>query len=139
MKKNAALPARLADSGKPYLLKLEPEDLPAVRKATTDLSFGFWEIDAKALTDEEAVWDLFAKAFAFPAHFGRNWDSLIDCLRDLDGTPFKGYVLVLSGAEALANRDPELLGALIDCLDNVSEEFDQWKGGRVPFKTVLID
>ncbi|MBI5883902.1 MAG: barstar family protein [Elusimicrobia bacterium] len=138
MKKKApSLAATLADSSKPYLLRLKPGDLPAVRRAAGELSFGFWEMDAADLADEDAVWDLFAKTFAFPDHFGRNWDALIDCMRDLDLPRFKGHVLVLSHAEAARLMNPELFDKLIDVLACVSQEWDEWQDGRVSFKTIL--
>ncbi|MFO0983320.1 MAG: barstar family protein [Planctomycetota bacterium] len=35
------------------------------------------------IDDKSKLFEWYARALAFPAHFGRNWDALRDCLSDL--------------------------------------------------------
>ena len=71
-----------------------------------------------------------AKALAFPAWFGGNWDALEDALSDLSWRPAKGRVLILEG---IAPGDDA--GILIDVLRAAAEH---WAAQRVPFFAVLL-
>ena len=72
-----------------------------------------------------------AKALAFPAWFGGNWDALEDALSDLSWRPAKGRVLILEG---VAPGDDA--GILVDVLRAAA---DHWAAQRVPFFAVLLD
>ncbi len=83
------------------------------------------EIDASEILDWPSFHSVFAKAFGFPAFYGRNMNAWIDCMTDLDepGTgmsavhaPPNGIVLVkVLNAKAFATRCPEQAAALSDC------------------------
>src|SRR5262245_17994548 len=45
-----------------------------------------------------ALFDEFAAALQFPAHFGENWDALSDCLTDLEWLPADAYILCITSA-----------------------------------------
>jgi len=82
-----------------------------------------------------------ARAFKFPAYFGHNWDALEECLMDLEWLPAKGYVLIITEAEALLPipRDYDMFLAL---LKHVGSAWAAGQGGAasgkgIPFHTVL--
>ncbi len=56
------------------------------------------------------------KTFKFPEHFGRNWDSLRDCLLDLDEA--EGYAVSVLEADDL---EADVLERFIDVLREVAE------------------
>src|SRR5262245_52557950 len=60
-----------------------------------------------------------ARALTFPAHFGRNWDALEDCLTDLTWLPGAGYWLVIARADRLLAREPDLCPTLVALLEDV--------------------
>jgi len=82
-------------------------------------------IDASEILDWPSFHSVFAKAFGFPAFYGRNMDAWIDCMTSLDDprsgmsavhAPQDGIVLVkLLNAKAFASRCPEQAAALNDC------------------------
>ncbi|KAK1178250.1 barstar family protein [Streptomyces sp. NBS 14/10] len=59
--------------------------------------------------DKAGFLDRCAQDLAFPAWFGRNWDALADCLRDLSwwGRPEEGFVLRVHGWDAFRTAAPE--------------------------------
>ncbi len=63
-------------------------------------------VDAKA-----ALLDAVAAALGFPAYFGRNWDALDECLRDLEGP---GVALAVEGAAELWAGAPGVVGKLVE-------------------------
>jgi Barstar (barnase inhibitor) len=85
-------------------------------------------LDASAADSKAAFLDRAAASLALPAHFGRNWDALHDCLTNEQPAALGGAVLLVDGIEALAARDPETLATAIDVLRGAS---DYWlKMGR---------
>jgi hypothetical protein len=46
------------------------------------------------VTNRDELFDVMAESLRFPIYFGRNWDALSDCLRDLSWLR-KGRVLIL--------------------------------------------
>lgn len=70
-----------------------------------------------------------AKALAFPAWFGGNWDALEDSLGDLSWRKGEGHVLVFTG-------DPKERQLLIDVLRSSAE---YWAGRGKPFFAVFVD
>lgn len=58
-------------------------------------------IDGEKASAKDGLMDELARAFSFPAYFGRNWDALLDCLRSLhDYSPAGGYVLAVRNSKA---------------------------------------
>jgi len=64
---------------------------------------------------KESLLDAVAGVLAFPDYFGRNWDALDECLRDLTWLEASGIVLVLEGSRTAWQATPEPLGRLISC------------------------
>jgi Barstar (barnase inhibitor) len=63
---------------------------------------------------DAALLDAVAAALGFPAYFGRNWDALDECLRDLGGPGGGGVVLAVEGAAELWARAPRSAGRLVE-------------------------
>ena len=53
-----------------------------------------------------------AAALALPDYFGHNWDALEECLDGL--APDRPLVLLIHGAQARWQRDPEAMRMLVD-------------------------
>ncbi len=48
------------------------------------------------------------RAFSFPSYFGRNWDAVTDCFRDVNWPP--RLALFWEDADAFAAADPRTFG-----------------------------
>lgn len=69
-------------------------------------------LDGRFALDKAGFLDEVALALHFPAHFGRNWDAMVDCLRDVE----HGTVLIWDRAGELALLDPDAYETALDIL-----------------------
>lgn len=71
--------------------------------------------------------ELFAEfhmALSFPEYFGRNWNALEDCLRDLAWWPAQAYVLVVTDAsEILAAEASSEFSLMLRILRSVASQW----------------
>ena len=100
-------------------------------------------VDAHRCLTKRALLDELGRALAFPAHFGRNWDALEDCLTDLGWLPARGYWLVVTAADRLLVRDPEGYATFLAVLEDVGRAWGTGGTGHpgrepMPFHTVLM-
>jgi hypothetical protein len=79
----------------------------------TDRGLALVRLHADEIGDEGELMNALAIGFSFPDYFGRNWDAVDECLRDLSWLPAEGYVLVVLGAERLWRRDPRMPARLV--------------------------
>ena len=72
------------------------------------------DVDLRGVDSKESLLDQVAHALRFPTTFGRNWDALVDCLRDLGSwIPADAYTVRLIGAEGLWRKVPMIAGVLV--------------------------
>ena len=70
----------------------------------TDGDLMLVRLHGSEITGKEELMDGLAVGFSLPGYFGRNWDAVDECLRDLSWLPARGYVLVVTAAEGLWRR-----------------------------------
>jgi len=87
---------------------------------------------AHAQTKQDAL-DLIAVQFHFPAHFGKNFDALYDCLTDPlhKAGPQPGFVIVLDQLPLAHKFDREMREQFLDCFRDAA---DYWAERKVPFR-----
>lgn len=87
---------------------------------------------AHALTKQDVL-DLIAQQFLFPAHFGKNFDALADCLTDPlhKCGPQPGFVVVLEQVPATAKFDKEAREQLLDVFRDAAE---YWGERKIAFR-----
>lgn len=91
-------------------------------------------IDLMGVRDKRTLLLRIAVALDFPVSAGRNWDGLLDSLRDLSWLEASGYVLLMEGAGELhAHNEPEF-DTLIAILDQAHAH---WHAQGVPFWAFL--
>jgi hypothetical protein len=108
-------------------------DSEVVRDAARGTRLDCTRIPLAGAKGKAEVLDAVARALAFPAWFGRNWDALEDCLGDLSWRDASGHVLVFEGSGEVAADER---GILLDVLRS-SAEF--WKARGRPFFAVFAD
>ncbi len=100
-----------------------------VQHSVEHAGWRFAYIDGLTHQDKAAFLGTVAEALAFPDHFGRNFDALTDCLRDVDGD---GTVLLWDCWAPLARSDRRAFDIAVDCFAGRAR--DQQLG---PFVTLL--
>jgi RNAse (barnase) inhibitor barstar len=82
---------------------------------------------------KQDVLDLIADQFTFPAHFGKNFDALYDCMTDPlhKSGPQPGFIVVLEQIPANAKFDKEAREQLLDIFRDAS---DYWGDRKIPFR-----
>lgn len=82
---------------------------------------------------KQDVLDLIAQQFMFPAHFGKNFDALYDCMTDPlhKSGPQPGFVVVLEQIPANAKFDKEAREQLLDIFRDTA---DYWADRKIPFR-----
>lgn len=73
------------------------------------LRFGY--VDGWTHQDKSSFLTAVGSALAFPSYFGKNFDALTDCLRDIDGP---GTVLLWDGWGPLARADLRAFEIAVD-------------------------
>ncbi len=68
-------------------------------------------IDGRICVVRTGLFDEFARALGLPAHFGRNWDALADCLREAAGAS-----IAVEHADELLAQAPDLMATLLDVI-----------------------
>ena len=96
--------------------------------------FEVLRIDGDAIESKEELLDTIAEGFGFPDWFGRNWDALEECLRDLDAVN-DGYALLITDATALWAENPRLAGTLVEVwLDSAADGSERGVELRLVFE-----
>ena len=87
---------------------------------------------AHAQTKQDAL-DLIAVQFHFPAHFGKNFDALYDCLTDPlhKAGPQPGFVVVLDQLPIAHKFDKEVREQFLDCFRDAA---DYWAERKIAFR-----
>lgn len=86
-----------------------------------------------AAQSKQDVLDLIAQQFMLPAHFGKNFDALYDCMTDPvhKSGPQPGFIVVLEQIPATAKFDKEAREQLLDIFRDTA---DYWSDRKIPFR-----
>ncbi|HMS07469.1 MAG TPA: barstar family protein [Burkholderiaceae bacterium] len=106
------------------------DDLQA---AANELGQHFLYANLAQTQSKQEVLDAIAQQFTFPAHFGKNFDALYDCMTDPlhKSGPQPGFVVVLEHIPANAKFDKEAREQLLDVF---REAADYWGDRKIPFR-----
>lgn len=98
-------------------------------------SIALVEVDGTEIGSESDLFTAVSRAFRFPDYFGMNWDALEECLRDLEWIPAQGYVLLITDADQMWRRSPELAGRFLSIWLFAAE---QWAQEERPFHLIFV-
>jgi RNAse (barnase) inhibitor barstar len=102
----------------------------AVAGASAAAKLRYFAVDLGNADSKAALLDALAQGLALPAHFGRNWDALADCLEDDDVIGKHGAVLRLAHSAAYRAGHAHDWQTFAEILDEAAEF---WKERHVPF------
>lgn len=82
---------------------------------------------------KQDVLDMIAEQFTLPAHFGKNFDALYDCITDPlhKSGPQPGFVVVLEQIPTNVRFDKETREQLLDTFRDAA---DYWGDRKVAFR-----
>jgi len=106
-----------------------PDDLQA---AAQEVGQHFLYTNLSEAKDKQDVFDIIARDFLFPDHFGKNLDALYDCITDAvhKSGPQPGFIVVLELLPNDARMDRESREQLLDAFRDAA---DFWSERKVPF------
>jgi len=104
-----------------------------LQDAASALGHHFLYANLAQAQSKPEVLDMIAQQFILPAHFGKNFDALYDCMTDPvhKSGPQPGFVVVLEQIPAHAKFDKEAREQLLDIFRDTS---DYWSDRKVPFR-----
>ncbi len=107
-----------------------PDDLQA---AAQEVGQHFLYTNLSEAKDKQDVFDIIARDFLFPDHFGKNLDALYDCITDAvhKSGPQPGFIVVLELLPNDARMDRESRELLLDAFRDAA---DFWSERKVPFR-----
>jgi len=99
-------------------------DLTAeLRRELAEQGVASFELAGATIRGKDDLMSALAEALKFPDYFGRNWDAVLECLRDLpDRIPGEGYVLFVADGLQLWRGAPALAGALVETWLSAAED-----------------
>ena len=111
------------------IYRLPPDSREALRHATEFLDHACFEIDFQELGKIPSVLKTLGQQLGFPNWYGANLDALSDCLTDFSWHESRGYVFVISGADAL-HTTSSAFAKINTVFTHVIEE---WRTQDIPF------
>ncbi len=104
-----------------------------LQDAATTLGHHFLYANLANAQSKQDVLDMIAAQYTFPAHFGKNFDALYDCMTDLvhKSGQQPGFIVVLEHIPANAKFDKEAREQLLDIFRDAA---DYWADRKVPFR-----
>jgi hypothetical protein len=106
-----------------------PRLVGPLRTAAKRAGIAWYDLDLKGVTDRQTLLRRCAEAFPLPAHFGKNWDALHECLRELAGSGTPGAVVHWRRGAELARRSPEARVTTLEILEDAAR---YWRStGRI--------
>ena len=104
-----------------------------LQQAAVQLGHHFLYADLSEAQSKQEALESIARQFTFPAHFGKNFDALYDCLTDPlhKCGPQPGFVVVLEHIPSTARFDKEMREQLLDVFRDAAE---YWGDRKIPFR-----
>ena len=107
--------------------------VPELQDAARQLGQHFLYANLAGAQTKQDVLDMIAEQFTLPAHFGKNFDALYDCITDPlhKSGPQPGFIVVLEQIPTNARFDKETREQLLDIF---REAADYWNDRKVAFR-----
>ena len=107
--------------------------VPELQAAASQLGQHFLYANLAGAQTKQDVLDMIAEQFTLPAHFGKNFDALYDCITDPvhKSGPQPGFVVVLEQIPTNARFDKETREQLLDTFRDAA---DYWGDRKIPFR-----
>lgn len=142
MKTLAEVAHQLRSTKAPWVAVLAAEKWASLQELLSkDPDLRIVEIDGRDARTKSALLAQLGARLCFPEYFGRNWDALDECVRDLAWMPARGYVLAVTNADELLSDDRRDYETFISLMRTAGAE---WATPRTsgafgtPFHVILL-
>ena len=107
--------------------------IPDLQKSAETLGQHFLYANLAHAQNKADILELISTQFYFPAHFGKNFDALYDCLTDPlhKAGQQPGFILVLDQIPTTTKFDKEVREQFLDCFRDAAE---YWAERKIPFR-----
>jgi len=112
------------------LYRLLPGTRKILEREARALGYAWLQADLDHLHDTTRVLEQLGTDWQLPDWYGANFDALSDCLTDLGWQEAPGYVLLVTGADALRTQNGQAWVVLNQVFADV---VDSWREQGVPF------
>jgi RNAse (barnase) inhibitor barstar len=133
--------AHLQNATAPWsCLLVIPRGTAATTLIKPPAGFALRVVQGKKCKTPAGIFREFARAFEFPDYCDCNWDSLEECLTDLEWLPAKGYVVLIHDAQSVIPDDEEEYETLLEVFNDVGEAWSKGQTSnsrRAPFHVLF--
>ncbi len=120
-----------------FVVPPDPE-LARIEQAAAAREYRFFAIDTRQVRNKAEFLHALKTALDFPAHFGNNWDALIDMLRDLSWIPAKGYVILFNDLTTYATDSPKSYDLAFQVLRDAATFWHERKADHPPLIVLIM-
>ncbi|HEX5503934.1 MAG TPA: barstar family protein [Thermomicrobiales bacterium] len=106
----------------------------ALRRRVEAAGLRCFTLDGGGVVDKAGFLRACAGALALPGYFGRNWDALEECLRDLSWAPAPGYVILYDRAAPFIRHAPADWAVALAVFASAAAH---WRGEATSFAVLL--
>ena len=124
----------LGDPQRAGVFFVTAEDIAILDDVVRDAGLLVRHVDLRGCADKAGVLSRLAQVLEVPDGRGRNWDAMVDALRDLSWLPAPGYALLVDDASDLRDADETSFDNLLALLDEASAD---WATQQIPFWAFL--
>jgi RNAse (barnase) inhibitor barstar len=112
---------------------IRAHSLEELQSAATQLGHHFLYANLGACQAKQDILDSIAEQFTFPAHFGKNFDALYDCMTDplYKAGQQAGFIVVLEHIPVTSKFDKETREQLLDIFRDAA---DYWHDRKIAFR-----
>ncbi|HEX7340907.1 MAG TPA: barstar family protein [Rhodanobacteraceae bacterium] len=112
------------------------EDIDTLATDAGQDDFNVHHVDLAGCRDRGVFARRLASGLSLPDSYGDDWPTLVNYLKDMDGLPSRGHIVLITHADAWRSVDPE---GMDDILDTLEETAAIWAGEGVAFFVFLPD
>lgn len=105
-----------------------------IQESAKRLGYQVFHVAGSAVRDKDTLLNALSQTMSFPDYFGHNWDSLEECLKDLQWLPSPGYVILFEEVDRLMDTSPETFATFLEIVIAAAK---QWASFHVAFRLVL--
>lgn len=124
----------LTDTASCGVYTVATADMDTIAAEASGDEFNVHHIDLAGCRDHAAFTRSMVAGWPLSADDTRDWDSLVAYLKDMEGLPSRGHIVLMHHPDEWQRADPDALDAVLDVLEDTAAI---WAGEGVAFFVFL--